>query len=128
MDKLLVDKVGNQAPELKPLVLDLTEIKHVLAEQLSARGVGAAADGAAGGGDAAQGGARGEIDSREDVVRQLDRLCEYYRRHEPSSPVPMLLRRAKRLVSKDFMEIVRDLTPGGVAEAELLGGIEKAGE
>ena len=130
VDKLLVDKVGNQAPELKPLVLDLTEIKHVLAEQLSARGVGTVgADGAAAGGDAAKaGGARGEVDSREDVVRQLDRLCEYYRRHEPSSPVPMLLRRAKRLVSKDFMEIVRDLTPGGVAEAELLGGIEKASE
>lgn len=133
VDKLLVDKVGSQAPEFKPLVLDLTEIKHVLAEQLSARGIGAAgadgAAGAAGAGDAAKaGGARGEIDSREDVVRQIDRLCEYYRRHEPSSPVPMLLRRAKRLVSKDFMEIVRDLTPGGVAEAELLSGIEKASE
>jgi len=130
VDKLLVDKVGSQAPEFKPLVLDLTEIKHVLAEQLSARGVGVAgADGAAAGGDAAKtGGARGDIDSREDVVRQLDRLCEYYRRHEPSSPVPMLLRRAKRLVSKDFMEIVRDLTPGGIAEAELLSGIEKASE
>jgi type VI secretion system protein ImpA len=130
IDKLLVDKVGSQAPELKPLVLDLNEIKHALAEQLSARGVGVAgADGATGGGDAAKsGGGRGEIDSREDVVRQLDRLCEYYRRHEPSSPVPVLLRRAKRLVSKDFMEIIRDLTPGGVAEAELLSGIEKASE
>jgi type VI secretion system protein ImpA len=129
VDKLLVDKVGSQAPELKPLVLDLTEIKHVLAEQLSARGVGTPGEEGAAGGEAAKaGGTRGEIDSREDVVRQLDRLCEYYRRHEPSSPVPMLLRRAKRLVSKDFMEIVRDLTPGGLAEAELLSGIEKASE
>jgi type VI secretion system protein ImpA len=129
VDKFLVDKVGSQAPELKPLVLDLTEIKHVLAEQLSARGVGVAgADGTASGPEGSKGGGKGEIETREDVVRQIDRLCEYYRRHEPSSPVPMLLRRAKRLVSKDFMEIVRDLTPGGVAEAELLGGIEKASE
>jgi type VI secretion system protein ImpA len=130
IDKLLIDKVGSQAPELKPLVLDLSEIKHVLAEQLSARGVGVAgADGTAGGAEGGKGGGgKGEIETREDVVRQIDRLCEYYRRHEPSSPVPMLLRRAKRLVSKDFMEIVRDLTPGGVAEAELLGGIEKASE
>jgi type VI secretion system protein ImpA len=135
----LVDKVGGQAPELKPLMLDLTEIKHVLAGQLAARGGGAAAangaasgaaHGAAGGAanGAAAGSARGDIESREDVVRQLDRLCEYYRLHEPSSPIPLLLRRAKRLVSKDFMEIVRDLTPGGVAEAELLGGIEKPSE
>ncbi len=130
VDKLLVDKVGSQAPELKPLVLDLTEIKHVLAEQLAARGIGAAgAEGGSGGAEAGKSGsARGEIESREDVVRQLDRLCEYYRRHEPSSPVPMLLRRAKRLVSKEFMDIIRDLTPGGLAEAQLLGGIEKASE
>src|SRR5882757_2776454 len=74
------------------------------------------------------GGAGGDINSREDVILQLDRLCEYYRRHEPSSPVPMLLRRAKRLVSKEFMDIIRDLTPGGVAEAELLGGVEKSNE
>jgi type VI secretion system protein ImpA len=127
VDRLLVDKVGSQAPELKPLVLDLTEIKHALGQQLAARGVGVAeADGAGGAAKAGCGG--GEINSREDVVLQLERLCEYYRRHEPSSPVPMLLRRAKRLVSKEFMDIIRDLTPGGVAEAELLGGIEKASE
>jgi len=127
VDRLLVDKVGGQAPELKPLVLDLTEIKHALGQQLAARGVGVAeGDGAGAAAKAAGGG--GEINSREDVVLQLERLCEYYRRHEPSSPVPMLLRRAKRLVSKEFMDIIRDLTPGGVAEAELLGGIEKASE
>ncbi len=140
VDALLVDKVGSQAPELKPLVLDLTEIKHIIATQLAARGVGAAsADGAVdaanGAGASATGGAadrtvagRGEIESREDVVRQLDRLCEYYSRHEPSSPIPMLLRRAKRLVSKDFMAIIRDLTPAGIAEAELLSGAEQASE
>ena len=128
VDRLLVDKVGSQAPELKPLVLDLTEIKHALGQQLAARGVGVAEGDGAGGAAKAAGGGSGEINSREDVVLQLERLCEYYRRHEPSSPVPMLLRRAKRLVSKEFMDIIRDLTPGGVAEAELLGGIEKASE
>jgi len=128
VDRLLVDKVGSQAPELKPLVLDLTEIKHALGQQLAARGVGVAEGDGAGGVAKVGGGGGGEINSREDVVLQLERLCEYYRRHEPSSPVPMLLRRAKRLVSKEFMDIIRDLTPGGVAEAELLGGIEKASE
>jgi type VI secretion system protein ImpA len=55
-------------------------------------------------------------------------LCEYYRRHEPSSPIPVLLRRAKRLVSKDFMDIIRDLTPSGIPEAELLAGAEKSND
>jgi type VI secretion system protein ImpA len=130
IDRLLLDKVGSQAPELKPLVLDLTEIKHVLADKLASRGVGIApgADTTAGGEGGRAAGAGGEINSREDVVLLLDRLCEYYRRHEPSSPVPMLLRRAKRLVTKDFMDIIRDLTPAGLSEVELLAGTEKPNE
>jgi type VI secretion system protein ImpA len=51
------------------------------------------------------------IGSREDVVRVLDALCEYYRRNEPSSPVPLLLQRARRLATKDFLDIMRDLVP-----------------
>jgi type VI secretion system protein ImpA len=116
---------------LKPLMLDLTEIKHVLADKLSARGgIGAGAAGESSSPGASPGGAAasGEVASREDVVRQIDRLCAYYRRYEPSSPVPLLLERAKRLVSKDFLEIIRDLTPSGVAEAELIGGVEKKGQ
>jgi len=138
IDRLLIDKVGGLAPDLKPLMLDLKEINHVLTDKLAARGVGTASAGADAGaassanaaGDMAAkpGGSSGEINSREDVVQQLDRLCEYYRRNEPSSPVPMLLRRAKRLVAKDFMDIIRDLTPGGIAEAELFSGVEKTPE
>jgi type VI secretion system protein ImpA len=129
IDRVLIDKVGARAPELKPLVLDLSELKHVLADKIGARG-GAAAVGESSAAGTAPGGAAtsGEVGSREDVVRQIDRLCAYYRRHEPSSPVPLLLQRAKRLVSKDFLEIIRDLTPAGVAEAELIGGVEKKGQ
>jgi type VI secretion system protein ImpA len=65
----------------------------------------------------------GQINSAADVIRVLDSICAYYARHEPSSPVPLLLQRAKRLVSKDFLEILRDLTPDGVAQAELIGGV-----
>ncbi len=67
----------------------------------------------------------GPINSREDAVRVLELVCEYFRKHEPSSPVPLLLQRAKRLVSKDFMEILRDLTPSGLEEAKQIGGIPK---
>jgi len=53
----------------------------------------------------------GQIQSREDVVRMLDRICDYYQQTEPSSPIPPLLRRAQRLTSMDFMDIIRDLCP-----------------
>ena len=69
--------------------------------------------------------AAGEIRSRDDAVRVLDRVSEYFRKNEPSSPVPLLLQRAKRLISKDFMEILRDLTPQGVSEAEMIGGVDR---
>ncbi len=66
----------------------------------------------------------GAISSPEEVIRALDMVCEYYNRYEPSSPIPLLIERAKRLVSKDFMDIVRDLTPAGVGQAEIIGGVK----
>lgn len=64
----------------------------------------------------------GEITCREDVVRMLDRMTEYYNKHEPSSPVPLLLQRAKRLVAADFMAILKDIASDGVKQADILLG------
>ncbi len=68
--------------------------------------------------------ASAEISSREDVLRSLDRLLAYYARHEPSSPLPMLLKRAKGLVNADFETIVRNLIPDGMSQFETLRGPE----
>jgi len=62
------------------------------------------------------------INSRGDVIRAIDVICAYYAQHEPSSPIPILLERAKRLVAKDFMDILRDLAPEGIAQVELIRG------
>lgn len=135
IESFITDKVGaKNAPNLAELRTTLKAIQKILSEQLSERGVG---DGAAAPteedatGNQAEGaepsGAAGvavggRINSRDDVIRVLDKVCEYYARNEPSSPVPMLLRRAQRLVSKDFMEILRDLVPDGVSQAETIRG------
>lgn len=66
----------------------------------------------------------GEVNSREDVLQSLERLLQYYARHEPSSPLPVLLRRAKNLVDADFATIVRDLIPDGLSQFENLRGPE----
>jgi type VI secretion system protein ImpA len=68
----------------------------------------------------------GAIRSRQDVVRALDRICQYYARTEPSSPVPFLLRRAQRLVEMDFLQIIDELTPQARAHLETIVGV-KAG-
>jgi type VI secretion system protein ImpA len=63
-----------------------------------------------------------EIASRDDVLKTLDRILAYYARHEPSSPVPVLLTRAKTLVTADFAAIVRNLIPDGISQFENLRG------
>lgn len=63
-----------------------------------------------------------DIHSRDDVLRMLEKICEYYRRHEPSSPVPLLLERARRLVTKNFIEIMADLAPDGMAQLTMISG------
>ncbi|MCF6263449.1 MAG: type VI secretion system protein TssA [Xanthomonadales bacterium] len=62
------------------------------------------------------------INNRNDVIRSIDRICEYYTNHEPSSPVPLILRRAQRLVAKSFYEILEDMLPESVAQARIISG------
>ena len=62
------------------------------------------------------------MQSAEDVIRVLDRVCEYYERFEPSSPVPLLLHRAKQLVRKSFFEIIENLSPESVRQIEVISG------
>jgi type VI secretion system protein ImpA len=85
--------------------------------------VDAAGDGA-GPVNGASGHARpsGEIASREDVIRALDRILAYYARYEPSSPIPMLIERSKKLVAMSFVDIIKELVPDGVSQVEVLRG------
>jgi type VI secretion system protein ImpA len=62
------------------------------------------------------------IASRADVVRELERVCEWLERNEPGNPAPILIRRAQRLMNKSFLEIIRDLAPDGLAQVQNLAG------
>jgi type VI secretion system protein ImpA len=62
----------------------------------------------------------GTINSRDDIITALERINQYYYSNEPSSPIPLLLNRAKRLVKMDFHEIVQDLAPGGMSQFDFL--------
>ncbi|MBX3516982.1 MAG: type VI secretion system protein TssA [Rhodospirillales bacterium] len=140
----LTAQVGVQhAASFAPLTQELAAIAKYMDERLAALGLGAAvAAGAspspAPAGDAAGGtapaagdrppAASGEITSREDVVRLLDRICAYYARHEPASPVPILLQRAKRLVPLQFVDIIRDLAPDALAAIDVFRGADTPDE
>lgn len=63
------------------------------------------------------------ISSREDVVKCLDLVVAFYDRTEPSSPIPHLTRRVRRMVHMDFIELMEDLAPSGLKEFRLLAGV-----
>ena len=71
----------------------------------------------------ASGVAPGALAGSEDVRQALDQIIAYYARREPSSPVPVLLNRAKRLVNADFLTIVRDMAPSGMDNVNTVGGL-----
>lgn len=64
------------------------------------------------------------VRSREDVQRLIGLCIDWLRTHEPSSPVPMLLERARRLVAKDFLEILRDVAPDALPAVQQLRGLD----
>lgn len=123
-----------QGPDLDPLLSTLRQIvsrlSGVLGETQTEAGVktadeeGEAAPGAAPAPAAVMAGG-GAINSPNDVRNAIDRIIAYYERSEPSSPVPLLLLRAKKMVGADFLAIVKDMAPGGIDNVHLIGGIEE---
>ncbi|KVQ26137.1 type VI secretion system protein TssA [Burkholderia ubonensis] len=69
-----------------------------------------------------------EIASPQDVIRALDQICAYYEQHEPSSPVSLVLGRARRLVGLSFMELLEDLAPDGLEAVRLVIGTRANGD
>lgn len=63
------------------------------------------------------------ISSREEVVKCLDLVISFYDRTEPSSPIPHLARRVRRMVHMDFLELMEDLAPSGLKEFRVLAGV-----
>lgn len=129
IDAKMRSEIGTEAaPGFDPLSIQLAKIDKVLQAQVAARPGGAAAEpdagesGAAGVGQAVGG---GSIRSRDDAIRALDAVSEYFRRYEPSSPVPLFCDRAKRLVSRDFFEVLADVAPEALGAARAAGGLRQ---
>jgi type VI secretion system protein ImpA len=119
LESVLTERVGvTQALELHALKTMLRRAGALLSGCLKKQGV--APDAAAPADDRtteARPTAVGEvISSRADVAATLDRLCAYYARHEPASPVPLLLGRARGLIDKSFVDLLKELAPEGLAQ------------
>ena len=71
----------------------------------------------------AGGGLGSSIDTREDALRAIDMVCDFLERTEPTNPAPLFLRRARKLVNKNFIELVRELAPESLEQVARLVGL-----
>lgn len=128
IDGKMRDEVGTEAaPSFDPLSAQLTKIDRVLRTQVASRTGGEVVDGEASAPAATEGGvvAVGVIRSREDAIRSLEAVAAFFRKNEPSSPVPLFCDRAKRLVSRDFLEVLADVAPEALGSARAAGGLKQ---
>lgn len=132
IDAWLVERIGHRrSVSLKALEETLVQASRAVHSQrarhpcVAGRGNVHAHDGSAPATSscADASGERDRIASRDDVIRSLDRLCHYYAMTEPSSPVPILLQRARKLVGMRFTDLVADLTPAGIEQAAHWSGL-----
>lgn len=116
-----------QTPVLSDFQSVLGNIHRCILGYLAKRGYGEAIEEAAPAtnSESEKGGmpVSGEIRSPQEVLLVIEKICQYFDRHEPSSPVPLLLRRAQRLVSKNFIEVIEDICPDALGQIQMLGGV-----
>ncbi|GAA6178444.1 type VI secretion system protein TssA [Sulfitobacter pacificus] len=131
IDAIFVEKTPGQGPDLEDVQKVLNQVVRRLSEVVGGDAVVpeegaevAAGDApAAGGAPAAAPSAPAGIQSPSDVSNALDRIISYYERQEPSSPMPILLERAKKLVGADFLTIMKEIAPQGLEQAKNVAGI-----
>ncbi len=139
LDELGRERFGYEsAPDLKPLIEAVEAIGGVMPAPdgeptASQDDPYASSDDADASGGASRGSGRGlgdSIESRDDALRAIDMVCEFLERTEPTNPAQMLLRRARRLVNKNFLELVRELAPEALGEVARIMGVatEELGE
>lgn len=132
--KLSDDRLGSAyAPDLLAMSQLLSNItKSVQASSSSTASEEIAGDGGEGsvdgGAPASQPrsvSAPGEIRTREDAIRALESVCKYIERTEPTNPAPLLIKRAQRLMSLSFLDIIKELAPSGMDQVEMITGIRR---
>lgn len=133
LSSLLNEQVGiERAPDIRPLHSLLSLVDQVMPKagaQDDADPDDAGNDGesAAEGGKprAASGkGLSGAVDSRADALRAIDMVCDYLERTEPTNPAQLLLRRARRLINKNFLQLMRELAPDALNEVARIMGVD----
>lgn len=126
---LLNDRVGiEQAVDLKPLYAAIQTVAGALPAPAEAAPDATDDSGAAPSADGsprpARAGLSGAVNSREEAVRAIDMVCDFLERTEPTNPAPLLLRRARRMINRNFLQLMKELAPDALAEVARVMGVD----
>ncbi|MFN0113203.1 MAG: ImpA family type VI secretion system protein [Paracoccaceae bacterium] len=73
-----------------------------------------------------QAGLPARITTRAEVERALDLIIDYYEKIEPSSPIPHLAKRMRKMVPMNFLQLMAELAPSGMKDFQgLVGALEE---
>lgn len=66
--------------------------------------------------------AGGKLQNRRDAILMLDNVLDYFAQHEPSHPAPVFLRRARKMIGMDFVEIIEEMLPDAMSTLQQFSG------
>jgi type VI secretion system protein ImpA len=120
----LTERFGAEAaPDLKPLIALVKNVQSLLP---AVEGEQAEEQGAESEGLASAVGARlsGAVRSREEAVRAIDMVCEFLERTEPTNPAQLMLRRARKMINHNFLQLMKELAPDALKEVARVMGVD----
>ncbi|MFM9883259.1 MAG: type VI secretion system protein TssA [Burkholderiales bacterium] len=131
MDRVVETRFGSEAPSLRKVTTLLERMVEVVTRlgggpakttgddapanaATVSEGAGARAAGAS------SGGGRGALSSREDALRELDRIADYFRSTEPHSPLAYTLDEAVRRGRMTLSELLAEVLPDPAVRNEMV--------
>lgn len=134
LQRLMQERFGfERSVDLKPIRGLLDAVRGLLPETFGegsdAADIDTDGDSAGSQGDESvprgrKGGGAWVVESREDAIKAIGLVYNYLERHEPTNPAQLLLRRAERLIGKNFLQLVRDLAPDAITEVARIMGVD----
>jgi type VI secretion system protein ImpA len=118
------DKLGSDAPDLRPLFGVVKAVAGLLPDESAPSADGADSAAVAAGGPGAGPGFSGRVNTRDEAMRAIDQVIEFLERTEPTNPAPLFLRRARQLVSQNFLQLMKALAPDALAGVARVVGVD----
>ena len=122
----LDDRLGAEAPDLKPLTLLVDGVARLLPVPVEATDdISFGGDDAVPGGDGGpRAGLSGAVRSRAEAIRAIDMVSAYLEQAEPSNPASLFLRRARHLINHNFLQLMKELAPDAMGEVARIVGVD----